>query len=290
MMTNVLSDAPVTSLRQRMIEDMNMRRFTRKTQFDYVRHVARFATYLGRPPDTATAEELRQFQVEQREAGIGIPTMNSIVSALRFFFTHTIDRPDLSRKLYTVKNPRSLPVVLSRDEVVLLLGATNCLKHKAALSVAYGAGLRAAEVTMLKVRDVDSKRMLLRVERGKGGRYRNALLPADLLALCASGGRLAASKASCTPMAGCSQACIISSRLALDSSIASLSMPPSLRVSKSASAHTLCDTASPRIYWKTASIFESSRRCSGMRTSRPPLSTPRSQLEPCARSSVRWTS
>ena len=181
-MTNILSDAPVSSLRQRMIEDMNMRRFTRKTQFDYVRHVARFATYLGRPPDTATVEELRQFQVEQREAGIGIPTMNSIVSALRFFFTHTIDRPDLSRKNYTVKNPRSVPV-LSRDEVVLLLGATNCLKHKAALSVAYGACLRAAEVTMLKVRDVDSKRMLLRVERGKGGRYRNALLPADLLAL-----------------------------------------------------------------------------------------------------------
>ena len=72
-MTNVLTDAPATSLRQRMIEDMNMRRFTRKTQFDYVRHAARFATYLGRPPDTATVEELRQFQVEQREAGIGIP-------------------------------------------------------------------------------------------------------------------------------------------------------------------------------------------------------------------------
>jgi site-specific recombinase XerD len=87
-MANVLSDAPATSLRQRMIEDMNMRRFTRKTQFDYVRHVARFATYLGRPPDTATVEELRQFQVEQREAGIGIPTMNSIVSALRFFYAH----------------------------------------------------------------------------------------------------------------------------------------------------------------------------------------------------------
>ena len=138
-MTNVLSDAPASSLRQRMIEDMNMRRFARKTQFDYVRHVARFATYLGRPPDTATVEDLRQFQVEQREAGLGIPTFNSIVSALRFFFTHTIDRPDLSRRLHTVKNPRALPVVLSRDEVAQLLGATNCLKHKAALSVAYGA-------------------------------------------------------------------------------------------------------------------------------------------------------
>ena len=84
-----------------------------------------FATYLGRPPDTATVEDLRQFQVEQGNAGLGIPTMNSIVSALRFFFTHTIDRPDLSRKLYAVKNPRALPVVLSRDEAAQLLGATN---------------------------------------------------------------------------------------------------------------------------------------------------------------------
>lgn len=87
-MTNVLSDAPATSLRQRMIAHMNMRRFTRKTQFDYVRHVAKFATHLGRPPDTATVEELRQFQVEQREAGIGIPTMNSIVLPAFLFHPH----------------------------------------------------------------------------------------------------------------------------------------------------------------------------------------------------------
>ncbi|EJL33658.1 phage integrase N-terminal SAM-like domain-containing protein [Novosphingobium sp. AP12] len=98
-MTNIPTDAPVSPLRQRMIEDMNLRRFARKTQFDYVRHVTRFATYLGRPPDTATVEDLGQFQVEQRDAGLGIPTMNSVVSALRFFFTHTIDRPDLSPRL-----------------------------------------------------------------------------------------------------------------------------------------------------------------------------------------------
>ncbi len=182
-MTKSISDLPASTLRQRMIEDMNLRQFARKTQFDYIRHVKRFAAWFGRPPDTATAEDLRQFQVEQRDAGLGIPTMNSIVAALRFFLTHTIVRPDLSRKLYTVKNPRSLPIILSPDEVIQLREATTCLKHKAALSVAYGAGLRAAEVTMLKVRDVDSKRMLLRVERGKGGRYRNALLPADLLTL-----------------------------------------------------------------------------------------------------------
>ena len=102
---------------------------------------------------------------------------------LRIFFTQTIDRPELARKLVRAAHPRNLPVVLSRDEVVRLLNATTTVKHQAALSVAYGAGLRVAEVAALKVTDVDSERMLLRVERGKGGRYRNAMLPADLLTL-----------------------------------------------------------------------------------------------------------
>jgi integrase/recombinase XerD len=176
-------DAPVSPLRQRLIDDMTMRRFSRETQRNYIRDVGRLATFLGRPPDTATADDLRRFQVEQREAGVPVPTMNSIVSALRFFFTHTLDRPDLARKLVRLAHPRKLPVVLSRDEVARLLGATTCLKHQAALSVAYGAGLRVAEVSALKVADVDSERMLLRVERGKGGQYRNAMLSADLLTL-----------------------------------------------------------------------------------------------------------
>ncbi len=125
--------------------------------------------------------DVRRFQIEQRDAGVPTPTMSSVVSALRFFFTHTIDRPDLTRKLIRVAYPRNKPLVLNRDEVMRLLNATTCLKHLAALSVAYGAGLRVAEVAALKVADIDSERMLIRVERGKGGRYRNAMLPADLL-------------------------------------------------------------------------------------------------------------
>ena len=140
--TIALPAAPISPLRQRLIEDMTMRRFTRETQRNYVRDVGRFATFLGRPPDTATADDLRRFQVEQRDSGVSVPTMNSIVSALRFFFTHTLDRPDLARKLVRLTHPRKLPVVLSRDEVARLLNATTCLKHQAALSVAYGAGLR----------------------------------------------------------------------------------------------------------------------------------------------------
>src|SRR5271165_426504 len=178
----VLPSAP-TDLRQRMIEDMNVRGFCAKTQHDYLRIVSRFAVFLGRSPGTATAEEVRQFQVEQREAGMPPPAMNSHVAALRFFFTTTLDRPELSRKLVRVSYPRQLPMVLSPDEVARLLAATTCLKHRAALSVAYGAGLRVAEVAALKVTDIDSQRMLIRVERGKGGRDRNAMLSPDLLSL-----------------------------------------------------------------------------------------------------------
>lgn len=128
--------------RQRLIENMTMRRFSAETQRNYMRDIGRLASFLGRPPDTATVDDLHRFQMAQQEAGLGVPTMNAIVSALRFFFVHTIDRPDLARKLVRLRYPRSLPDVLSPDEVRRLLGATVCLKHLAALSVAYGAGLR----------------------------------------------------------------------------------------------------------------------------------------------------
>ncbi len=182
-MPHSLHDAPISPLRQRLVDDMTLRRFSQETQRNYLRDVGRFASFLGRQPDTATADDLRRFQVWQQEDGVPVPTVNSIVSALRFFFTHTLDRPDLARRLVRLAHPRKLPVVLSRDEVARLLNATTCLKHQAALSVAYGAGLRVAEVSMLKVADVDSERMLLRIERGKGGRYRNAMLSQDLLTL-----------------------------------------------------------------------------------------------------------
>ena len=182
-MNDLIPIIAASPLRQRLIDDMTMRRFSRETQRNYIRDVGRFATWLGRSPHTATAEDLRRFQIEQQEAGVPVPTMNSIVAALRFFFTHTLDRPDLARKLVRTAHARKIPVVLSLEEMKRLLEATTCLKHQAALSVAYGAGLRVAEVSALKVSDIDSERMLLRIERGKGGRYRNAMLPNGLLVL-----------------------------------------------------------------------------------------------------------
>ncbi len=178
--------SPATSggtLRERFVADMTVRGFTDKTRSDYLRTVAGFAAFLERSPSTATPEDIRRFQIQQSERGMNPPAMNSTVAALRFFFNHTVDRPDLARKLIRLRYPRKLPVVLSSDEVARLIAATTCLKHRAALSVAYGAGLRVAEVASLKVRHIDSERMLIIVEHGKGSRSRHALLSTDLLGL-----------------------------------------------------------------------------------------------------------
>jgi len=182
-MTSDNSAQPISPLRARMIEDMTVRGFAEKTRHYYIRQVQAFAAFLGRRPDTATAEDLRRFQLHQTESGMQPPSINSAVAALRFFFTVTLDRPDLSRRLTIVRYPRRLPAVLSAEEVTRLLQAAPGLKYKAALGTAYGAGLRAAEVVALKVGDIDSERMLLRVERGKGGKDRHAMLSPQLLEL-----------------------------------------------------------------------------------------------------------
>jgi integrase len=180
---NPLAATPISPLRQRLIDDMNVRRFSSETKRNYIRDVGRFATFLGRSSDTATAEDLHRFQVEQREAGVPVPTMNSIVSALRFFFTMTLDRPDLSRRLVLARYQRKSPAVLSVEEVGRLLESAPGAKYKAILGAAYGAGLRVSEVAALKVDDIDSERMPIRVEQGKGGKDRNAMLSPQLLAL-----------------------------------------------------------------------------------------------------------
>ena len=172
---------PISPLRQRMLEDMAMHGLRDATQRDYLRFVRSFAAFLRRPPDTATPEDIRRFQVFQAGSGVQPPTINCSVSALRFFFTVTLDRPDLSRRLVLVRHPRRLPTVLSGKEVGQLLEAAPGPKYRAALGTAYGAGLRVSEVAALKVDDVDSTRMLIRVEQGKGRKDRNAMLSPQLL-------------------------------------------------------------------------------------------------------------
>ena len=190
-----MTDECITPLRQRMIEDMSLRNFGEKTQKDYIRAVKNLTIFLQRSPDTASNEDLRLFQLRLAENRVGAPTMNSTVSALRFFFTVTLDRADAVRHLTFVHEPRKLPVVLSPEEVARFLEAAPGVKYKAAFSAAYGAGLRVSEVASLKVSDIDSKRMLLRIEQGKGRKDRYAMLSPVLLELLRDWWRIARPKA-----------------------------------------------------------------------------------------------
>ena len=178
-----MSEKPISPLRQRMNEDMTVRNFVEKTKNDYVRHVKSLAAFLGRSPDTATPEDLRRFQLNQTQTGVRPPTVNGSVAALRFFFTVTLDRPEMARHLTFVHEPRRAPIVMSPEEVARFLEAAPGPKWKAALSAAYGAGLRVSEAVALKVSDVDSQRMLLRIEQGKGRKDRHAMLSPQLLEL-----------------------------------------------------------------------------------------------------------
>ena len=178
-----MTDEAMSPLRRRMIEDMTIRRLAPKTQQGYIRTIKDFAAFLGRSPATASFEDVRRFQLHQAASGAHIPILNHTVAALRFFFRVTLRRADIIEHTTFVHEPRKLPVVLSPEEVARLLDAAPGLKYKAALGVAYGAGLRAAEVISLKIGDIDSKRMVIHVEQGKGRKDRYVMLSPHLLEL-----------------------------------------------------------------------------------------------------------
>ena len=171
----------VTPLRQRMIEDMRMRKLEHKTQEAYIRAVCKLAAFLRRSPDTASVEDLRRFQLHLVDQGTSPITLNATLTGLKFLFEVTLDRGELMARMQPVRVPRTLPVVLSREQVARLIAGAPNLKSQTALSVAYGTGLRASEVIALKIGDIDSERMTLRVEQGKGRKDRYAMLSPVLL-------------------------------------------------------------------------------------------------------------
>ncbi len=179
----IQSTKTVSPLRHRMIEDMRLRKLSAKTQKAYVRAVVNLTRFLGRSPDAAGTEDLRRYQLHMVEQGVTSTTLNATITGLKFFFEVTLDRPGAMKKMHHVYEPRTLPEVLSLEEVTRLLEAAGSLKYQAALGVAYGAGLRASEVVHLKVTDIDSDRMIIRVEQGKGKRDRHAMLSPTLLEL-----------------------------------------------------------------------------------------------------------
>ena len=148
----------ISPLRQRMLDDMRMRKLSPKTQSSYIRVVKRFAGFLGRSPDTASVEDLRRYQLHLVDHGISPISLNATLTGLKFLFATTLDHSELLTKMHAVHVPHKLPVVLSREEVASLLAAVDNRKHQTALAVAYGAGLRASEVVSLKVSDTHSAR------------------------------------------------------------------------------------------------------------------------------------
>jgi len=181
----------VSPLRRRMIDDMTVRNLSPATQRSYVHAVAKFGRFFGRSPECLDLEDVRAFQVHLVAGGMSWPALNQTVCALRFLYGVTLGRPDLPERIPHAREPQKLPVVLGADEVVRFLEAVPSLKCRAALTTAYAAGLRASEVTSLKVANVDSSRMVIRIEQGKGGRDRYVMLSAQLLGILRTYWRLA---------------------------------------------------------------------------------------------------
>jgi len=175
------SSSSISPLRQRMIDDMTMHRLGAKTQSAYLRHVVELNNYLGHSPHKATAEDLRRYQLHLVQSGASTGSINARLSGLRFFFEITLDDPKRLKRFKRVNQPRKLPEILSVEEVTQLIDSAGSLKYKAALSISYGAGLRRSEVAHLKISDIDSERMIIRVEQGKGAQDRHAMLSPSLL-------------------------------------------------------------------------------------------------------------
>lgn len=180
-----MTDQYVPKLRQRFLEDMRIKGLQPKTQTMYLRAMRDFTRFLGHAPDSATPEELRAFQLDMKERGVGAPTFNNRLTVLSFFYATTCPRPEMKRHMRYQRAAKKIPVVLSAEEVTRILEAAPGpgLRYRAAFSVAYGGGLRASEVTHLKVGDIDSDRMLIRVDQGKGRKDRHVMLSPSLLEL-----------------------------------------------------------------------------------------------------------
>ena len=174
---------PISPLRQRMIDDMTLRKLSPQTQGAYIRAVKNFTRFLGQSPDAASAEDLRRYQLHLVDQGISSGNLNATLTGLKFFFETTLQRAEAMAKMSHVHEPRKLPLVLGLEEVTRLLQSAGSLKYQAALGVAYGAGLRASEVVHLSVTDIDSERRVIHVEQGKGQRDRYAMLSPTLLEL-----------------------------------------------------------------------------------------------------------
>jgi integrase/recombinase XerD len=174
----------MTPLRHRMIEDMVLRNLAPRTILTYVERVASFARHFGTSPEHLGPDHIRAYLLHLvRERHVSWAYFNQTRCALRFLYRVTLGRDWVDDRIVCPKVPRKLPVVLSLDEVAQFFAAIDNLKHRAILMTAYAAGLRLSEVVALRVADIDSRRMVLRVRQGKGRKDRDVMLSPRLLAV-----------------------------------------------------------------------------------------------------------
>ena len=178
-----MSTDAVTSLRQRMIEDMNARKLGAHSQRSHISSCKRFAAFLKRSPDSATPDDVRRFQLHLAESGISICNRNRIMTGVKFLFRVTLRRLDLAAEIYHLREPQKIPQVMSPDETRRVLAVATSLKARVALSLCYGCGLRAGEVVRLKVKHIDSAQKIIRIEQSKGRKDRNVMLSPETLDL-----------------------------------------------------------------------------------------------------------
>lgn len=172
----------MTPLRQRMLDDMHLRNFSPKTVQAYIDHVAKFAAHFGKSPELLGPDEIRQYQLHLvHTRHVSWSTFNQAVCALRFLYRITLGREWSVSHIPFPRQERKLPVILSPTEVLQFLNAVTSLKYRAILMTAYAAGLRISEVTHLRVSDIDSQRMVIRVQQGKGHKDRYVMLSEVLL-------------------------------------------------------------------------------------------------------------
>src|SRR5450432_459204 len=173
----------ISPLRQRMIEDMSSRKLGTHTQRSHIYGCKRFAAFLKRSPDTATAEDIRLFQLHLAETGMSICNRNRIMIGVKFLLRVTLRRLDLAAEIYHLREPQKIPLVMSPDETKRLLAVASSLKLRILLGLGYGCGLRASEVVRLKVKHIDSAQKIIRIEQSKGRKDRNVMLSAETLDL-----------------------------------------------------------------------------------------------------------
>jgi site-specific recombinase XerD len=178
-----MSTDTVSPLRQRMMDDMNARKLGAHSQRSHISSCKRFAAFLKRSPDTATADDVRRFQLHLAETGMSICNRNRIMTGVGFLLRVTLRRLDLAAEIYHIREPQKIPLVMSQDETRRLLAVASSLKARTLLSLGYGCGLRAGEVVRLKVKHIDRAQNIIRVEQSKGRKDRNVMLSAEMLDL-----------------------------------------------------------------------------------------------------------